>query len=250
MTRLYTPIPLSLNTEIELPEEAAHHFIKVLRARVGDKVCLFNGEGGEYHGQLSRADKRHAYVTLEQFIENNKSSPLQVHLGQVLSKGDRFDYAIQKATELGVSEITPLISERCEVRLGNERLDKKMAHWQGVAISACEQSGLNIVPKINSPQTIETWTANTQADLRFVLAPSVSGLPNPSQKPQTIAVLIGAEGGLSEREINQSMEQGFAPWCLGQRVLRTETAPVAVLSILNWLWGDFNPPTTTALKAP
>ena len=198
MTRLYTPIPLSLNTDIELPEEAAHHFIKVLRARMGDEVCLFNGEGGEYHGVLSRVDKRHAFVTLTQFIDQNKSSPLKVHLGQVLSKGDRFDYAIQKATELGVSEITPLISERCEVRLGNERLDKKMAHWQGVAISACEQSGLNIVPKINTPQALDTWTAHTQADLRFVLAPSVTGLPNPSQKPQSVAVLIGAEGGLSD----------------------------------------------------
>ena len=239
MTRLYTPIPLSLNTEIELPEEAAHHFIKVLRARVGEEVCLFNGEGGEYHGVLSRADKRHAYVTLTQFIEADKSSPLKVHLGQVLSKGDRFDYAIQKATELGVSDITPLLSERCEVRLGEERLDKKMAHWQKIAISACEQCGLNRVPDIHPPQQLDTWTQNVQADLRFVLAPSVTGLPNPSQKPQTVAVLIGAEGGLSEREISQSQQAGFAPWCLGQRVLRTETAPVAVLSVLHWLWGDF-----------
>jgi 16S rRNA (uracil1498-N3)-methyltransferase len=238
MTRLYTPCTLSLNTEIQLPEEAAHHFIKVLRARVGEDVCLFNGEGGEYHGVLSRADKRNAFVTLNQFIANDKTSPLKVHLGQVLSKGDRFDYAIQKATELGVTQITPLLSERCEVRLGNERLDKKMAHWQGVAISACEQSGLNIVPKINTPQSLETWIEQTQADLRFVLAPSVTGLPNPNQKPQSVAVLIGAEGGLSEREIKQTIEQGFAPWCLGQRVLRTETAPVAVLSVLHWLWGD------------
>jgi 16S rRNA (uracil1498-N3)-methyltransferase len=162
MTRLYTPCPLTLNTEIELPEEAAHHFIKVLRARIGEEVCLFNGEGGEYHGVLSRADKRCAYVTLHTFIDNDKSSPLKVHLGQVLSKGDRFDYAIQKATELGVTQITPLLSERCEVRLGNERLDKKMAHWQGVAISACEQSGLNRVPVINPPQPLDTWTQNTK----------------------------------------------------------------------------------------
>ncbi len=240
MNRLYTPTPLSLNTDIELPEEAAHHFIKVLRARMGDEVCLFNGEGGEYHGVLSRVDKRHAFVTLTQFIDQDKSSPLKVHLGQVLSKGDRFDYAIQKATELGVSEITPLLSERCEVRLGTERLDKKMAHWQGVVISACEQSGLNRVPIIHPPQSLETWTSNTQAELRFVLAPTVNGLPNPQPKPQSVALLIGAEGGLSEREIEHSIAQGFAPWCLGARVLRTETAPVAALSVLNWLWGDFN----------
>jgi 16S rRNA (uracil1498-N3)-methyltransferase len=240
MTRLYVPCPLSLNTEIELPEEAAHHFIKVLRARVGEEVCLFNGEGGEYHGVLSRADKRNAYVTLNQFIANDKTSPLKVHLGQVLSRGERMDFAIQKATELGVTEITPLFSERCEVRLGgDDRQDKKLAHWQRVAISACEQCGLNRVPVIHPPQSLETWTQNATAELRFVLAPSLEGFPSATQKPQSVAVLIGSEGGLTEREINHAQQQGFLSWCLGQRVLRTETAPIAVLSVLHWLWGDF-----------
>lgn len=238
MTRLYVNCPLALDQETELPEEAAHHFIKVLRARVGDEVCLFNGQGGEYHGTLTRADKRNAGVTLTRFVDHDRASGLKVHVGQVLSKGDRFDYAIQKATELGVTDITPLLSERCEVRLGEERLDKKLAHWQRIAISACEQSGLNRVPVIHPPQQLDSWTQSVEADVRFVLAPAVSGLPDTGQKPQSVAVLIGPEGGLSEREISLSQGNGFAPWCLGPRVLRTETAPVAVLAVVQWLWGD------------
>ena len=239
MTRLYTPIPLSLDTETELPEDTAHHFIKVLRARVGDAVCLFNGEGGEFHGVLSRVDKKSAAVRLDRFDPDNRASPLAVHLGQVLSKGDRFDWAVQKAAELGVREITPLFSERCEVRLGEERQDKKLGHWQRVAVSACEQCGLNRVPVIHPPLALADWLTAASADARFVLAPGVEPIAPGEDKPATVALLVGPEGGLTAAEIGLANRHGFRNWCLGPRVFRTETAPVAVLAVLQWQYGDF-----------
>lgn len=239
MTRLHVPCPLTLETEIALPEDSAHHFIRVLRAQAGDGVCLFNGLGGEYHGTLTRVDKRQAWVRLDRFVADDRLSPLAVHLGQVLSKGDRFDWAIQKATELGVREITPLFSERCEVRLGEERQDKKLLHWQRVAISACEQCGLNRVPVIHPPVGLSEWLGAVAAESRFVLAPGVEPLCLPAERPAALALLVGPEGGLSAGEISEANRRGFRNWRLGGRVFRTETAPVAALSVLQWEYGDF-----------
>lgn len=239
MTRLFVDCPLQLDTDIALPEDAAHHFIKVLRARVGEAVCLFNGQGGEYYGQLTTVDKRQAIVRLDRFNADDRCSPLAVHLGQVLSRGERMDYAIQKATELGVHTITPLLSERCEVRLGEDRQDKKLQHWQRIAISACEQCGLNRVPTILPPQTLDDWLQGVQAEQKWVLAPAVATTPATlAHKPRTIAVLIGPEGGLSAPEISRANQAGFANWAIGPRILRTETAPVVALSLLHWQYGD------------
>jgi 16S rRNA (uracil1498-N3)-methyltransferase len=239
MTRLYAPIPLTTGVEIDLPEDAAHHFIKVLRARTGDRVRLFNGEGGEYHGVLSRVDKKSAGVTLESFEPDDRASPLPVHLGLVISKGDRFDWALQKATELGVTAVTPLFSERCEVRLGEERQDKKLGHWQRVVISACEQCGLNRVPVVHAPQPLADWLAGADAAVRFVLAPGVEPVTLAAERPASVALLVGPEGGLSAAEIAAANRAGFRNWRLGARVFRTETAPVAALSVLQWTYGDF-----------
>lgn len=239
MPRLFVDIALAQGAETALPDDAAHHFIKVLRARVGDEVCLFNGRGGEYHGVLSRIDKKTAAVTLNRFLTDDRASPLPVHLGQVLSKGDRFDWALQKAVELGVSEITPLFSERCEVRLGEERQDKKLGHWQRVVISACEQCGLNRVPVVHTPQPLADWLAAATAEARFVLAPGVEPLTPGPERPAGVALLVGPEGGLAPREIEQANRHGFRNWRLGGRVFRTETAPVAALAVLQWCFGDF-----------
>jgi len=239
MPRLFVDIALAQGAETALPEDAAHHFIKVLRARVGDEVCLFNGRGGEYHGVLSRIDKKSAAVTLNRFQADDRASPLHVHLGQVLSKGDRFDWALQKAVELGVREITPLFSERCEVRLGEERQDKKQGHWQRVVISACEQCGLNRVPVVHAPQPLTEWLAAATAEARFVLAPGVEPLTPGPARPDSVALLVGPEGGLSAREIELANRHGFRNWRLGGRVFRTETAPVAALAVLQWQFGDF-----------
>lgn len=240
MTRLYVDTPLSPDIELSLPEDAAHHLVRVLRATTGDRITLFNGHGGEYEAELIEAGKREARVRLLSFQSDDRSSPLHTHLGQVMSRGERMDYAIQKATELGVSEITPLTSERCELKLrGEDRADKKLEHWRRIAIAACEQSGRNRLPMINSPLPLDEWQQQVEADLKLVLAPAVSETLADTLSPRRIALLIGPEGGLSEREIAAARQRGFHPWQIGPRVMRTETAPVAALAILQLRFGDF-----------
>lgn len=240
MTRLYVDIPLVPESETELPDDAAHHLVRVLRATIGERLTLFNGQGGMYEAELVAAGKRDARVRLHALIPDDRSSPLHTHLGQVMSRGERMDYVIQKATELGVSEITPLSSERCELKLrGEERADKKLEHWRRIAIAACEQSGRNRLPVIHAPVSIEEWQTRVEADLKLVLAPAVSGSLGHDDTVSKVALLIGPEGGLSEREIAAACEHGFRPWQIGPRVMRTETAPVAALAILQQYFGDF-----------
>lgn len=237
--RFFVPLPLADHGEIPLPDDVAHHLVRVLRSEVGTRLALFNGEGGVWEAELVEAGKKTAVARLLAFTPDSRQSPLATHLGQVMSKGDRMDYAIQKATELGVSEITPLTSERCELRLrGEERADKKLDHWRRVAISACEQSGRNIPPLIHEPCALADWSARVQAELKLVLAPAVAGAL-PGDKVASVALLVGPEGGLSEAEIAATRAQGFRPWQLGPRVLRTETAPVAALALLQARFGDF-----------
>jgi 16S rRNA (uracil1498-N3)-methyltransferase len=178
-------------------------------------------------------------VRITEFDKADRESNLSIHLAIGISRGERMDLIVQKATELGVSEITPLFTERCEVKLSGERLDKKVNHWQQVAISACEQCQRNSLPSINAPVKIEQWQVNCDASLKLVLHhrtdQSLSDMPPPSGQ---VALLIGPEGGLSEREIEQAISLGFSPLALGPRVLRTETAPLAAISILQSLWGD------------
>ena len=173
-------------------------------------------------------------VSVDHFDPTDRTPPFQVLLGQVMSKGDRMDYAIQKATELGVSTIQLLTSERCEMRLKYERDQKKIEHWQSVAIAACEQCGMNRVPKILAPISLDEWLVSELPSSRFVLAPNKDQENVLLNSLSEIALLIGPEGGLSEAEIQQSNENGFLNWCIGERVLRTETAPVVALSILNY----------------
>jgi 16S rRNA (uracil1498-N3)-methyltransferase len=163
---------------------------------------------------------------------------LQIHLGQGLSRGERMDWAIQKATELGVTEITPIFSDRCEVRLKDERADKRLLHWRQVAISACEQCGRSRVPVIHPPVLLAVWLKQTEAELKLVLHPVAEPLVSHA-KPATLAFLIGPEGGLSDAEVEQAKDNGFHAARLGPRVLRTETAPVVALAVAQQLWGDF-----------
>ncbi|MEN8992086.1 MULTISPECIES: 16S rRNA (uracil(1498)-N(3))-methyltransferase [unclassified Acinetobacter] len=234
MPRFYIEADLTVDTTVELTETVFHHWVKVLRAQVGETATLFNGQGGEYHVELVEIAKKSAAVQVLQFNPSNRTPHFTALLGQVMSKGDRMDYAIQKAVELGVSEIQLLTSERCEMRLKYDRDQKKLDHWQGIAIAACEQCGLNIVPKVLPPLSLEKWLESDLPTTKLVLAPNKDEIDVLADADPHFALLIGPEGGLSEAEISAANEKGFVNWCIGERVLRTETAPVVALSILNY----------------
>lgn len=232
MSRFYADIALSIDTTVELPEMVFHHWTRVLRASVGDQATLFNGLGGEYDVELIEINKKNAKVRVLRFDPIDRIESYFVTLGQVMSKGDRMDYAIQKATEMGVGAIQLLTSERCEMRLKYDRDQKKIDHWQHVATAACEQCGLNRVPKILAPLSLEEWLSSVESELKLVLAPIDAPNPLPKILPATISLLIGAEGGLSDTEIEHAESAGFVKWQIGNRVLRTETAPVVALAQL------------------
>ncbi len=237
LSRFFIDAPLALGQH-ELPEAQAHYLGRVLRLGTGAAVQLFDGSGYEYLGQLVEVGKKSVRVELHERVEGQAESPLRVHLGQGLSRGERMDWAIQKATELGVAEITPLFSERCEVRLKDERADKRLAHWRQVAISACEQCGRSRLPSIHTPLPLSQWLEQTPADLKLVLHPFAEPLSSHA-KPTSLAFLIGPEGGLDDDEVASASRAGFHPARLGPRVLRTETAPVVALTVAQQLWGDF-----------
>ncbi|MBU2040158.1 MAG: 16S rRNA (uracil(1498)-N(3))-methyltransferase [Gammaproteobacteria bacterium] len=238
--RIYSAAALSSGLRTELDDQAFAHLIRVLRMNDGDPVRLFNGDGHEYAGQLCDVQKKSASVLVGDILRSEADTPLKLQLGQVVSKGDRMDFTIQKATELGISDITPLWSERCEVRLKGERLDKKMEHWQKVAISACEQSGRNHIPTIHQPQYFADWAKNNNADVRLLLHPHRQKPLRDYPQPASVALLVGPEGGFSEQEVEMAMSSGFAGLTLGPRILRTETAALAALSVFQFQWGDFS----------
>jgi 16S rRNA (uracil1498-N3)-methyltransferase len=236
ISRFFVDAPLSLGAHA-LPEASAHYISRVLRLTGGAVVQLFDGSGQEYRGELVEVGKKQVTVELSEQLPGLPEPGLKIHLGQGLSRGERMDWAIQKATELGATEITPIVSERCEVRLKDERADKRLAHWRQIAISACEQSGRSVIPTIHPPMPLQDWLA-VEAELKLVLHPVAESLST-HQRPATLAFLIGPEGGLNDAEIEQARSAGFQPARLGPRVLRTETAPVVALSVAQLLWGDF-----------
>jgi len=237
--RIYSAQVLALGAQITLEADAAHHLARVLRLPIGAPLILFNGDGNEYPAEIIALDKKNVVVVISNVLTEARESPLAIHLGVAISKGERMDWVIQKATELGVTEISPLQSERVEVRLHGEREEKKLAHWRAVAISACEQCARNRIPVIDDVQPLFNWIENIQVDAKFVLHHrSVAVLDAQNAAPKSVALLIGPEGGLSELEINAAEQRGFQSLRLGPRVLRTETAPLAALSVLQFLWGD------------
>jgi 16S rRNA (uracil1498-N3)-methyltransferase len=237
LSRFFIDATLSLGDH-ELPEAQAHYIARVLRMAEGDALQLFDGSGQEFRGTLREVGKKRVRVQLDETFAGQTESPLRIHLGQGLSRGERMDWAIQKATELGVTEITPIVSERCEVRLKDERAEKRQAHWQQIAISACEQCGRSVVPVIHPPMQLAEWLKLSDAELKLVLHPVAEPLTSHS-KPTTLAFLIGSEGGLNDAEVDQAQNAGFHAARLGPRVLRTETAPVVALSVAQQLGGDF-----------
>ena len=239
--RVYTDQPLLLRQTVTLEERPSHHLASVLRVKAGTEVVLFNGEDGEYFAQVTSVKKRSVEVHVKKFRAITRQSSLEVELGIGLSKGDRLDWIVQKSTELGVASITPLRSEFSDLRLTEEREAKKMAHWRQIIIAACEQSGLNTLPKINPVRDLNSWIETCDAERKIVLHPELAETHFDSKfSPKTAALLIGPVGGFSDAEVERATNHSFVPLTLGPRVMRTETAPVAALSILQWFWGDFN----------
>ena len=234
MNRFYIEAELNVGRILELTESVFHHWVRVLRAKEQEQAIFFNGQGGEYLVTLTAINKKNAFVSVNHFEASDRTPPFKVILGQVMSKGDRMDYAIQKATELGVGTIQLLTSDRCEMRLKYERDQKKLEHWQSVAIAACEQCGMNRIPKIIPPIHVNDWVVSELPNSRFVLAPNKDQKNVLLDSSDNIALLIGPEGGLSEAEIDFANQNHCQNWCIGDRILRTETAPVVALSILNY----------------
>lgn len=238
MPRLYVPATFEVGIVLVLPEGAARHVTRVLRMGEGAPLVLFDGRGQEAGVRLADVGRKQTTVSIEAVWSGGGESPLSVHLGQAISKGDRMDYAIQKAVELGVSAITPLYTERGDVRLKGEREEKKLAHWQAVAASACEQCGRAVVPVVHPPQSLDEWLTERHETLRLMLHLATGNAFAHHAPPDAIALLIGPEGGLSETDIQMSTGNGFIPLTLGPRVLRTETAPVVALTLLQHYFGD------------
>jgi 16S rRNA (uracil1498-N3)-methyltransferase len=237
--RVFTHQALIPNSTLALAESQSHYLSKVLRMQAGRELILFNGEGGEYSAEISAVQKKHVEVSVREFSAENRQSHLPLELAIGVSRGERMDWVLQKATELGVTKITPLITERTEVKLGGERADKKMEHWQHILISACEQCQRNLLPELSAPKLFSEWVNECDAELKFVLHHRDNqGLPQ-DKHAKSVALLIGPEGGLNDVEIAQAVAQQFSPLTLGPRVLRTETAPVAAISLVQYLWGDF-----------
>lgn len=272
------PLPklgdLPLGSHVELPDSIVHHWCRVLRANIGDQGILFDGFGGEYKVELKAISKKNATATLLTHLKDDRTAPIISKIGLVMSRGERMDYAIQKSTELGVTAIQLLSSHHGEVNLKPAQIEKKLAHWQQVAIAACEQCGLNRPPLILAPLSINEWlnqpasdalntatlvspivsilsqdtyyqVLRSAANLRMQMSVPAAGQPAKPEKLASvlkqespyIELLIGPEGGLSDDECQKAESVGFMPWQIGSRVLRTETAPVVALTTLLALYG-------------
>ncbi|PCI71129.1 MAG: 16S rRNA (uracil(1498)-N(3))-methyltransferase [Gammaproteobacteria bacterium] len=234
--RFYADIPLSENTSVELPSEAAHHCAQVLRYKVADNLTVFNGDGFDYFSEIESIAKKRCTIKIVSIKNPHNESNLKIHLLQAIARGDKMDFIFQKAVELGVTEITPVFTERCNVKLDNKRLDKKMQHWNKTLISACEQSGRAIIPKLNLPLGINEMQLS-EIDSVY-LEPTSNKKFTDSSDSQSIRLLIGPEGGLSEKDIKQLDLKGFIGIRVGPRILRTETAGLVAISILQNLKGD------------
>ena len=237
--RIYQPGHYEPGQQWPLAAEAAHHVAVVLRMIVGQQITLFCGDDREFLATLVRVQKKEVVVQVEQVCKMSRESPLAIHLAQGVSKGDRMDWVMQKAVELGVASITPILTERSVVRLDRERSTKKEAHWQSIVIHACEQCGRNQMPIVHPICTYDDFIQHCSMKSRLILHPSPEPWGKPQELPQDeVAVVIGPEGGLSSLEMEKAKQYHFQPLRLGPRILRTETAAVVALSLLQAKYGD------------
>lgn len=237
MRRFFDSQSFAQGQETALGDDASHHIARVLRMQVGDRLQVFNGQGGAWHAEITAISKKAVTVLPQAFDPENRSAPVPVTVALPMIKGERMDYALQKATELGAADFQLLTTERTDVRLDGDRQHKKLRHWQQVVVSACEQCGLNQVPTVHPPLALADWLPQIGASLKLVAHPGESALPGEALRHAGhITLLTGPEGGFSEAELALTAQQGFVTVTLGNRVLRAETAPVALLAALWARW--------------
>ena len=237
--RFFVNENLEINTNINLDSDISQHISRVLRLQTSDVIYLFNDSGLEFSATIESINKNSVLVNITDVSAESYTAPLQINLGQVLSKGEKMDLIIQKATELGVHSITPLYSERSIIKPVHDRANSKLEHWQKIAIAASCQSWRNTVPEIYAAQNLSEWVEANQDPYKLLLSPHHSSqkISNLDMK-NTVTILIGPEGGFSEAEVNDAMQHNFMPIALGPRILRTETAGLATIAILQAMFGD------------
>lgn len=237
--RIYLPVELSTDQPIELTDHAFQHTVKVLRMKQNAELIVFDGMGHEYFALLLHVNKKNAFIEIKETINNKTESNLHIHLGLGISKGERMDFAIQKAVELGVTEITPLFTEHCVVNFDEKRTQKRLQHWQGILISACEQSGRNILPALNTTTTLMKWSDSINEICLLFDPVATTSLKQVKPENDSMNLVIGPEGGLSSNEITElTKKTHFHSIKFGPRILRTETAALSAITAIQVLWGD------------
>ncbi|MFI3216413.1 MAG: 16S rRNA (uracil(1498)-N(3))-methyltransferase [Methylococcales bacterium] len=240
ISRLYANDTLRINEVINLDDDNAHYARSVLRLKNDAQIILFNGQGGEFLGRVVEVSRKNVRVELQKFIDRSVESNLKIQIGLGISRGDRMDFSVQKAVELGATKITPLITERCVVQFKDEKKSQRWQHWQKIIQHASEQSGRTVLPEFNEIATFESWTAVQSSGLRIFLDPyAQTSLAQLTPENNEVTLLTGPEGGFSNTERDAAKLAGFTPVRLGARVLRTETASLAALATVQMLWGDF-----------
>jgi len=243
VSRLYTPASLATGKTVELDDDNGHYVRTVLRLKKDDEVILFNGHGGEYLCTIMEVSRKTVLIHVGQWHDRSVESPLQVTLGLGISRGDRMDLSVQKAVELGVNRITPLLTERCLVQFKGEKKPQRLLHWQKIVQHAAEQSGRTALPDLLEIEQLQNWV-DKQQGLKVFLDPyaetTLADLkPEPLTGSINVTLLTGPEGGFSDQERDIAKASGFIPVRLGSRILRTETASLAALAAVQMLWGDF-----------
>ena len=240
VSRLYVDAPLNVGGHLELIDDAAHYVRSVLRLKQEQEIILFNGTGGEYPSRFLEVSRKCVRVGVEAFSQRDVESPLKVNLGLGISRGDRMDWAVQKAVELGVAQLTPLLTQRCVTKLNDEKKQQRLQHWQHIVQHAAEQSGRTILPNMGSIEELPAWVANQQGLCVFLDPYAEQTLADLQPVDQQVTLLSGPEGGFSDQERVIAKASGFLPVRLGARILRTETAVLSALTAVQTLWGDFS----------
>lgn len=242
--RIYQNCRLHSGDTVGLHALASHYIRTVLRLPIGSALRLFNGRGGEFMAVVHAIEKHKVCVKLGDFLDCSAESPVAISLVHGVAKGDRMDWVMQKATELGVSQIIPVITARCNVKLNRERWQKKQQHWQAIINHACEQCGRNKVPEVRMPQSLSEWVSSSKQKgaLKLLLNPrgehKLSALLRDHSCQKLVELVVGCEGGLNEEEVRLLEEHHYTSVCFGSRILRTETASVAALACIQMTWGD------------